>query len=94
MIKFFGINARTGKVLHPLPVRWEFPSLGWVKINTDEAARGYPSLATCEGIFRGSMEEFIGVFFVFLEVQTAIVVEFYGVIHAMEEAQKMRLTDA
>jgi len=94
VIKFFGINARTGKVLHPLPVRWEFPSLGWVKINTDEAARGYPSLATCEGIFRGSMEEFIGVFFVFLEVQTAIVVEFYGVIHAMEEAQKMRLTDA
>ena len=30
VIKFFGINARTGKVLHPLPVRWEFPSLGWV----------------------------------------------------------------
>jgi len=27
MIKFFGINTRTGKVLHPLSVRWEFPSL-------------------------------------------------------------------
>jgi len=27
----------------------------------------------------------------FLEVQTAMVVEFYGVIHAMEETQKMRL---
>jgi len=28
VIKFFGINTRTGKVLRPLPVRWEFPSPG------------------------------------------------------------------
>jgi len=26
VIKFFGINTRTGKVLCPLPIRWEFPS--------------------------------------------------------------------
>jgi len=37
--------------------------------------------------------EFIGVFFAFLEVQTIVVVEFYGVIHAMEEPQKMGLTN-
>ena len=90
VIKFFGIKTRSGKVLLPLPVRWEFPSPGWVKINTDGAARGYPGLATCGGIFRGSMCAFSG----FLEVQTALVAEFYGVIHAMEEAQKMRLTNA
>jgi len=41
-----------------------FPSSGWVKINTDEVA-GISRLATCGGIFRGSMEEFIGVFFAF-----------------------------
>jgi len=39
------------------------------------------------------MGELIGVFFVFFEVQTALVVEFYGIIHAMEEAQKMGLTN-
>jgi len=39
VIKFFCINNRTGKVLRPLPVRWEFPSLGWVKINTDAVVR-------------------------------------------------------
>jgi len=39
------------------------------------------------------MGEFIGVFSVFLEVQTALVAEFYGVIHVMEEAQKMGLTN-
>jgi len=40
MIKFFGINTHTGKVLRPLRVRWEFSLPGWVKINTDGAARG------------------------------------------------------
>jgi len=47
MIKFFGINTRTGKVLHTLPVRWEFPSPSRVKINTDGPARGYLGLGTC-----------------------------------------------
>jgi len=37
------------------------------------------------------MGEFIGAFSAFLEVQTALVAEFYGVIQAMEEAQKMGL---
>jgi len=39
VIKFFGINTRTGKVLHHRPVRWEFPSPSWVKINIDGATR-------------------------------------------------------
>jgi len=39
--------------------------------------------ATCRGIFRGSMREFIGAFSAFLEVQTSLVAEFYGVIHSM-----------
>ena len=92
VINFFGINTRTG-VLRLLPVRWDFPSLGWVKINIDGAAGGYPGLGTCGGIFRGSMGEFIGVFSAFIEVQTALVTKFCGVIHAMEEAQKMGFTN-
>jgi len=39
------------------------------------------------------MGEFIGAFSEFLEVQTAMVAELYGVIHAMEEAQKMGFTN-
>ena len=79
VIKFFGINTRTSKVLRPLHVRWEFPSPGWVKINIDKAARVYPGLDTCGCIFCESMGEFIGVFSTFLEVQTAMVVEPSGV---------------
>jgi len=39
------------------------------------------------------MGEFICAFSGFLKVQTALVAEFYGVIHVMEEAQKMGLTN-
>jgi len=39
------------------------------------------------------MREFIGAFSVFLEVQTTPVAKFYVVIHAMEEAQKVGLTN-
>jgi len=91
VLKFFGTKTRSGKVLSPLPVRWEFPSPGWVKININGAARGSPGLVTCGGIFHGSMGEFVGGFSTFLDVQTALVAEFYGVIHAIEQAQKMGL---
>jgi len=37
------------------------------------------------------MRDFIGALSAFLEV--VMVAEFYGVIHAMEEAQKMRFTN-
>ena len=80
------INTCTGKVLRPLPVKWEFPSPGWVKISTDGAARGYSGLAACGSIFRGSMGEFIGVFSAVLDVQAALVAELYGVLYALEEA--------
>jgi len=92
VLNFFYIHTRNGKVLHPLPVRWEFPSPGWVKINIDGVARGSPDLVSCGGIFRGSVREFIGGFSTFLDVQTALVAEFYGVIHAIEEAQNMGFT--
>ena len=39
------------------------------------------------------MREFIGAFSTSLEIQFALVAKFYGVIHVMEEAQKMKLTN-
>jgi len=86
VIKFFGINTCSGKFFRHLPARWKFSSPGWVKINTDGAARGYPGLATCGGIFRGSMRKFIGSFYVLIDIQTVLVAEFFGVIYTMEEA--------
>jgi len=39
------------------------------------------------------MGVFIGVFSAFLDVQTILVAKFYGVIYALEEAQKLGLTN-
>ena len=50
VLKFFDINTRSDKVLHPPPIRWEFPSPGWVKINNDSVTRGYLGFAACGGI--------------------------------------------
>jgi len=89
-IKFLVLILVGGEVFRHLPVRWEFPSPGWVKINNDGAARGIRVLLLVDVFFVGVWGSLL-VFFVFLEVQTIMVAEFYGVIHAMEEAQKMRL---
>jgi len=67
VLKFFG-NTRSGKVLHPLFFRWEFPLPGWVKTNIDDVVRGSPGLGAYGGIFRGSMREFIGGFSTFLDI--------------------------
>jgi len=44
-------------------------------------------------LWRYFLWEFIGAFSAFLEVQIALIAEFYEVIHAMEETQKMGLTN-
>jgi len=53
---------------------------------------GSSDLAIYGDILRGSMKEFIGDFYAFLDVQTTLIAKFYGVIHAIKQAQKMSLT--
>jgi len=54
---------------------------------------GSPGFATYGGIFRGSIGKFIDDFYAFLDVHIALVVEFYEVIRAIEQAQKMSFTN-
>jgi len=83
LIKFFVLFLLDGSSLHQTGL----------KLTLMGAAKGYLGLATCECIFRRSIGEFISTFSVFVEVQTVMVAEFYGVIYAMEEAKKMGLTN-
>ncbi|XP_068478968.1 uncharacterized protein [Phaseolus vulgaris] len=71
---------------------FDFNVLKFFDINTNGVARGSPGLAVCGGIFCGNMREFIGDFSAFLDIQIASIVEFYGCIRAIEEAQEMGLT--
>ena len=56
VIKLFGINTCSDKVLRLLLVRWEFLLSGWVKINTDGVARGILVLLLIEVFFMGVWE--------------------------------------
>ena len=67
MIKFFDINTRSGKVLRPIPVRWEFPSPGWVKINIDGADRGILDLLLVEVFSVGVWKNLLVLFLRFLK---------------------------
>jgi len=78
VIKFFGINTRTGKVLRHLPVRCQFLKPCWVKIKTGGAVRGYLSLVTCGGVFRGSMRGFIELSLRFLKFRLLWLLSFMG----------------
>jgi len=53
VLKFLGINTRINKILQPIQI---------VCPSTDGALRGSSSHASCAGIFRGSMGEFVGDF--------------------------------
>jgi len=46
-----------------------FPIVGRVKVNTNETTSGCLKNVACEGLFRGSMEEFVDGFSSFHEVQ-------------------------
>ena len=65
VIMFFSINTRTGKVLRPFLIKWEFPSPGWVKINTDGA--GILVLLLVEVFFVGVWENLLVLFQRFLK---------------------------
>ena len=55
----FSISMRTGKVTQPIQVVWSYPLVGWIKVNINGAFRGFLGLATCAGIFRGSLGKFV-----------------------------------
>ena len=70
VLKFFGISTRPGKVSVHVQVYWDFPVVGWTKVNTDSAARGSLGPTACAG--RYLQRESQGIywwFFVFMVKQ-------------------------
>jgi len=83
LVKFFILFLLDGSFLHQAGLKLTLMGLlGDIMV-----------LLLAEVFFVGVWGEFIGTFSMFLEVQTSLVAEFYEVIHAMKEAQKMGLTN-
>ena len=73
-----------------IPVKWNLPPSGWIKVNIDGAARGSPGKAGCGGIFRTCRGFIKGCFSLFLGTRLAFEAEIMGFILAIEFAYKFK----
>ena len=71
-----------------MPVSWNLPAQGWIKVNIDGSARGAPGRSGCGGVFRTSRGFVKGCFSVFLGIKYAFEAELFGFMIAMEIAEK------
>ena len=51
ILMYFGLRGHPPHALVIKSVVWSLPSSGWVKVNTDEAVFGSPSIWGCRGVF-------------------------------------------
>ncbi|KAM5584986.1 hypothetical protein ABKV19_004393 [Rosa sericea] len=81
-----GIIGWPSKAPRIVEVMRHAPSIHQIKINTDGAARGSPSLAGFGAIFRDHLGRVLGCFAGNLGVTTALEAELRAVIHAIQLA--------
>lgn len=55
LLKTFAVSGHPGKAPSITQVNWLPPPCGWLKCNTDDAAKGNPSHAGDGGIFKAEM---------------------------------------
>lgn len=84
----FGHHVVTPKVNPRDNIGWNFPPQGWVKINFDGAARGFPSQAGCGGVIQDHYGNFISAIALPLGKQTNNVAEAIGAYHSLKLAKK------
>ncbi|CAJ2674874.1 unnamed protein product [Trifolium pratense] len=87
-LKEFNIVSHAGPAPKIQEVIWSFPPNGWIKANTDGAARGSPGYASAGGIFRDSSGGIKGCFSLYLGIQSSLFAEAIAAMHAIEIAHQ------
>lgn len=54
IVQAFAGVTKTNSDRREILVKWEFPPLDWIKLNTDGTSKGSSNLASCGGILRDS----------------------------------------
>jgi len=64
------INIQTKKtvVVSYMNEIWQVSYVNWLKLNIDYVSKSCLILASCVDIFKGSMDEYVGSFLIFLDV--------------------------
>ena len=64
-------------------ISWQKPPSGWIKINTDGAAKGNPGLATAGGVLRDEYGMWHGGFALTIGICSAPMAELWGVYYGL-----------
>ncbi|PKI49687.1 hypothetical protein CRG98_029932 [Punica granatum] len=70
-------------------IGWRMPSDGWLKLNTDGAAKGNPSLARAGGLLRDDNGRWLGGFVHNIKIATSILVELWTVKNGFEVSREI-----
>lgn len=84
ILKAFRVTCNPRKSPSIKQLDWLTPPCDWIKVNTDDAARGSPSLATGGGIFRDSSGAILGCFSAFFGNSFSLQAELTAVMMAIE----------
>lgn len=84
ILRKFSVVGHPQKALMVKQINWFPPPCGRIKCNTDGAAKGFPGLAGCGGIFRDSSAAVLGCYAYSLGISSALFEELFGIILAVE----------
>lgn len=87
ILKSLRVTGHPGKALTILQVDWRPPPCGWIKVNTDGAARGTPGHAGGGGIFRDRSGAILGCFAAYYGITCALEAEISAAMFAITEAR-------
>ncbi|XP_019435167.1 PREDICTED: uncharacterized protein LOC109341679 [Lupinus angustifolius] len=86
ILKAFNVTCHCNKAPSILEVTWNLPASGWVKINSDGAAKGSPGHAGGGAIFRGTFGSCLGCFASYFNIQDSLYPEVLAAILAIQIA--------
>lgn len=84
ILKNLNINIISPRIKININVLWSPFTLGWIKGNTNDVAKGTPSLCACGSMFRNANGDHVGSFSFFVGKGNSLLTKFMGVIMAME----------
>ncbi|XP_019451876.1 PREDICTED: uncharacterized protein LOC109353976 [Lupinus angustifolius] len=84
ILRAFHVQCNYSKAPAIAEVNWALPLMGWVKINTDGAAKGFPGHSGGGAIFRDGKGECLGCFASYFNIQDSLYAEVLAAIMVVQ----------
>ena len=85
------LNPKIARSRRVIQIRWEKPSLGWVRLNIDGSVLGNPGRAGCGGIIQNDRGEWLGGFSRCIGITTSFIAELWALRDGLSLCHNMHL---